>query len=95
MHWFRERRADRALRVEQRLSVQSTRVGRRSNSRSRSRSRSQVLSTNQERMKPFEKREDLEGAVLDLEDNADQWTDLWDDWKSFFQRLWNRLRYLQ
>ena len=39
--------------------------------------------------------EDLAGAVLDLENNADEWADWWDDWKSFLQRLFNRLRYLQ
>ena len=47
-------------------------------------------------MNELEKKiEDLEGAVLDLEDNADQWTNWYDDWKSFFMRLWARLRYLQ
>ena len=95
MHWFRERRADRELRKEQRMTAhfQSARFGRSSRSRSRSRSRSQTLSF-KERMKDLE-NDDLEGAVLDLEENADQWSDWWDDWKSFFQRLWNRLRYLQ
>ena len=33
--------------------------------------------------------------MQDLEDNADQWTEWYDHWKSFFMRLFARLRYLQ
>ena len=98
MPWFRDRRTDRALLAEQRsfARLQSAREGRSANSCSRSRSRSQTLSKRQERTKELEKNiEDLEGAVLDLEDNADQWTNWYDEWKSVFNRLWARLRYLQ
>ena len=95
MHWFRDRRADRVLRQEQRMTAtfRTGRFGRSSRSRSRSRPRSQPLSS-KERMDELE-NEDLEGAVLDLEDNADQWSDWWDEWKIFLNRLWSRLRYLQ
>ena len=49
-----------------------------------------------ELMKALENKiEDLAGAVLDLENNADEWTLWWDAWKSFLQHLFNHLRYLQ
>ena len=98
MPWFAEKRTDRTLLAEQRLyaKLHSARSGRSPNSCSRSRSRSETLSKRKERMKELEKKiEDLEGAVLDLEDNADQWTEWYDDWKSVFMRLFARLRYLQ
>ena len=81
MPWFQDRRADRTVRMEQRLlnSLQeSARLGRSANSRSRSRSRCQTLSKKKERMTELENKiEDLAGAVLDLENNADEWA----DWK--------------
>ena len=47
-------------------------------------------------MKELENKiEDLAGAVLDLENNADEWAHWWDDWKRVLQHLSNRLRYLQ
>ena len=99
MPCFQDRRADRTVRMEQRLlnSLQeSARLGRSANSRSRSRSRCQTLSKKKERTKELENKiADLAGAVLDLENNADEWADWWGDWKSFLQRLFNRLRYLQ
>ena len=96
MPWSHVKRVDRTLRKEQRLAASSRAGGhgRSSRSRTRSRSRSQPLS--KARMAELEARiEDLEGAVLDLEDNADQWSDWWDAWKQFLNRLWCRLRYMQ
>ena len=99
MPWFQGRRTERTVRMEQWLLnslQQSARLGRSANSRSRSRSRSQTLSKKKEWMKALETNiEDLAGAVLDLENNADEWTLWWDAWKSFLQHLFNRLRYLQ
>ena len=47
-------------------------------------------------MEELEKRiEDLEAAVQDLEDNAEQWMSWWDHWTDFLNLLWRRLRYLQ
>ena len=96
MPWFEEKRTDRTLRSEQRLfaKLHPSRSGRSPNSCSRSRSRSQTLSKIW--MNELEKNiEDLEGAVQDLEDNADQWTNWYDEWNSVLNRLWARLRYLQ
>ena len=41
------------------------------------------------------KNEDMAGAVLDLEDNGDQWSNGLDEWKIFLKCRWSRLRYLQ
>ena len=93
MPWFQSRRTERTVGMEQ---WQSARRGRSANSRSRSRSRSQTLSKKKEWMKALENKiEDLAGAVLDLENNADEWTIWWGAWKRFLQHLFNRLRYLQ
>ena len=76
MRWFHDNRVDRSLRMEQRLAAtfRTGGHGRSSRSRTRRRSRSQPLP--KARMAELEARiEDLEGAMLDLEDNADQWAD--------------------
>ena len=96
MRWFHDKRVDRILRHEQRLAASSRAGGHGPSSRSRTRSRSRSQPVSRARMAELEARiVDLEGAMLDVEDNADQWADWWDAWKKFLTLLWYRFRYMQ
>ena len=96
MRWFHDKRVDRILRQEQRLAASSRAGGHGRSSRSRTRSQSWSQPLSRTQMAELEAHiVNLEGAMLDLEDNADQWADWWDAWKQFLNRLWCRLRYMQ
>ena len=68
MPWFRDKRVDRNLRNEQRLTGRGLMV-----TAARSRSRSQPVT--RARLADMNARiSDLESAIEDLEDDADKWT---------------------
>ena len=95
MRWFHDKRVDRILRQEQRLAATFRTGGHGRSSRSLMRRGSWSQPLSKARMAELEARiEDLEGAMLDLEDNADQWADWWDAWKKFLTPMWYRFRYM-
>ena len=96
MRWFHDNRVDRSLRLEQRLAATFRTGGHGRSSRSLTRRGSWSQPLSKARMAELEARiEDLEGAMLDLEDNADQWAEWWDAWKQFLHVLWYRFSYMR
>ena len=90
MPWFRDKRVDRNLRIEQRAQTSGRGA---MVTAARSRSRSQPVT--RARLADMDARiSDLESAIEALEDDADKWTMWWDTWKEFLTRMWHRFRYM-